>query len=138
MRKPHRAGVADVASKICSGLTGEPTNSLLDTLKKDSLLNEISSDQFNHQIHNYEILSFYETRKTDVKIKQRKIFPQITGTVRSSTDLVVKPPLSSISISLIAMQRSSEPIHSLSIATIRRSANSLAAKIVSGKGSDLT
>ncbi|KAL6713021.1 hypothetical protein ACLMJK_009417 [Lecanora helva] len=75
----NRASVADFASKICSVLTGEPTNSLLDTLKKDSLLNEISSDQFNYQVNDYEILSFYETRKMDVKIGRRKIFPQITS-----------------------------------------------------------
>ena len=75
--------MADVASKICSVLTGEPSNSLLDTLKKDSLLNEISSDQFNHQVNNYEILSFYETRKMEVKVKQRKFLPQVTSMVRS-------------------------------------------------------
>ena len=78
-----RAGVASIASKICSAMTGEPSNSLLATLEKDSLLNEISSDQFHHQINDYEILSFYETKPMDVKIKQRKIFPQITSMVRA-------------------------------------------------------
>ena len=81
LRTLNRAGVADIASKVCSVLTGQPSNSLLDTLKKDSLLNELSSDQFNHQINDYEILSFYETRKMDVKVKQRKIFPQVTSMV---------------------------------------------------------
>ena len=69
------AGVADVASKICSILTGEPTNSLLATLKRNSLLNKISSDQFANQVNDYEILAFYETRMTSVKIGQRKLFP---------------------------------------------------------------
>ncbi len=50
----NRAGIADISSKVCSVLTGEPSNSLLATLEKDSLLNEISSDQFNHQMSNYE------------------------------------------------------------------------------------
>lgn len=81
--KCNRAGIVNVASKVCSVLTGEPSNSLLATLEKDSLLNEISSDQFNHQINDFEILSFYETRMMDVKVRQRKIFPQLTSMVRT-------------------------------------------------------
>ena len=79
----RRAGVADVASKICSVLTGEPSNSLLDTLKKDSLVNEISSDLFHHQINDYKILSFYETRKMDVRVKRLRMIPQVTSMVRN-------------------------------------------------------
>jgi len=70
---------------VCSVLTGEPSNSLLATLEKDSLLNEISSDQFAHQVNDYEILTFYETRMMNVKVGKRKVFPQITNMVCDST-----------------------------------------------------
>jgi len=40
----NRAGVVNIASKVCSVLIGELSNSLLAILEKDSLLNEISSD----------------------------------------------------------------------------------------------
>lgn len=66
---------------MCSVLTGEPSNSLLATLKKDSLLNEISSDQFAHQVNDYEILTFYETLKMSVKVAKLKCLPQITDMV---------------------------------------------------------
>ncbi len=66
---------------MCSVLTGEPSNSLLATLEKDSLLNEISSDQFAHQVNDYEILTFYETRKMSVKVGKLKFLPQITDMV---------------------------------------------------------
>lgn len=80
-RNPDRAGVANVASKVCSVLTGEPSNSLLSTLEKDSLLNEIASDQFAHQLNDYEILTFYETRMMSVKVGKHKLLPQITNMV---------------------------------------------------------
>ena len=85
LRKCNRAGIANVASKVCSVLTGEPSNSLLATLEKDSLLNEISSDQFYHQINDFEILSFYEGRKMDVKVRKRgiRILPGLTSMVRT-------------------------------------------------------
>lgn len=70
----NRAGVVEFASNLCSVLIGEPSNSLLTILKKDSLLNEISTDQFTHQLNDYEILNFYETRKMSVKVGKVKIF----------------------------------------------------------------
>ena len=84
----NRAGVANVASKVCSVLTGEPSNSLLATPEKDSLLTEISSDQFIHQINDYEILTFYETRKMDVKVRNRNFLPQVTSMVRDPSGSV--------------------------------------------------
>lgn len=87
-RKCDRADIANVASKVCCVLTGEPQNSLLATLEKDSLLNEISSDQFNHQINDFEILSFYEARPTNVKVKQRKFFPQLISMVRTTGSII--------------------------------------------------
>ena len=82
---PHSGGngasVADSAAKLCSALTGESKNSLLETLKKASLLNEISKDQFRPQIGDYEVLTFMETHKMDVKFRRRRFFPQITSMV---------------------------------------------------------
>lgn len=78
-----RAGIANIASKICSALTGEPSNSLLATLEKNSLLNKISSDQFEHLMNEFKILSFYETRKMGVKIRRRKLLSHFTSMVKS-------------------------------------------------------
>lgn len=75
----NRAGVADSAAKLCSALTGQAKNSLLETLEKASLLNEISKDHFRPQIGDYEVLTFTETRKMDVKIRRVKILPQISS-----------------------------------------------------------
>ena len=70
---PHRgaegAGALEVAAKVCSAFTGQPTNKLLDSLKAKSLITELSSDQFRHQLNDYQVLSFIERRKMPVKIK---------------------------------------------------------------------
>ncbi|KAL8918578.1 MAG: hypothetical protein Q9172_005368 [Xanthocarpia lactea] len=63
------AGALEVAAKVCSAFTGQPTNKLLDSLKAKSLITELSSDQFRHQLNDYEVLSFIERRKMPVKIK---------------------------------------------------------------------
>ena len=63
----NRAGIADSAAKLCSALTGHARNSLLQTLTKHSLLNEVSKDQFRFQLNDYEVLTFMETQKMGVK-----------------------------------------------------------------------
>ena len=72
---PHRggegAGVAKVAANICSAFTGQPRNKLLESLQSRSLIRELSSDHFRHQLNDYEILSFIERRKMLVKIRSR-------------------------------------------------------------------
>ena len=69
---PHRggegAGVAEAAANVCSAFTGQPRNKLLESLKSRSLINELSSDQFRHQLNDYEVLSLIERRKMPVKI----------------------------------------------------------------------
>lgn len=69
---PHRGGegaaVAEAAANICSAFTGQPRNQLLKSLKSKSLITELSSDQFRHQLNDYEVLSFIERRKLPVKI----------------------------------------------------------------------
>ena len=86
----NRAGAADVAAKIGSVITGEPTNSLLATLEKGSLVNEISSDQFSHQVNKYAILTFFETKPMSVKVKGRKFFPQVASMVRLLERIVLE------------------------------------------------
>lgn len=69
---PHRggegAGVAKAAADICSAFTGQPRNKLLESLKSRSLITELSSDQFRHQLNDYDVLSFIERRKMPVKL----------------------------------------------------------------------
>ena len=69
---PHRggegAGVAEAAASVCSAFTGQPRNNLLESLKSKSLITELSSDQFRHQLNDYEVISFIERRKMSVKI----------------------------------------------------------------------
>ncbi len=69
---PHRggekAGVAEAAANICSAFTGQPKNNLLESLKNRSLITELSSDQFSHQLNDYEVLSLIERRKMSIKI----------------------------------------------------------------------
>ncbi|KAL8943460.1 MAG: hypothetical protein Q9211_000992 [Gyalolechia sp. 1 TL-2023] len=43
-------------------------NNLLGTLTKGSLYNETTSDDFSVQLNNFEIIRYYEMRKTDVKV----------------------------------------------------------------------
>ena len=80
---PHSGGngasVADSAAKLCSALTGQAKNSLLETLEKASLLNEISKDHFRPQIGDYEVLTFMETRMMNVKFRRRRFMPQVTS-----------------------------------------------------------
>ena len=68
---PHRGGegavVAEAAAKICSAFTGQPKNQLLNSLKRKSLITELSSDQFRLQLDDYEVLSFIESKKLPVK-----------------------------------------------------------------------
>ena len=81
----NHAGIAESAAKFCSTLTGEPTNSLFDSLQKHSLLSEISKDHFRHQLNDYEVLSFIETREMEAKVWGVKIAPQMTSMVRLHT-----------------------------------------------------
>ena len=80
----NRAGGADLVANICSGLTGGSRNSLLKQLERNSILREISTEQFGPQIENYDILTYFETKLTKVVIGKVAFFPQITSMVRPS------------------------------------------------------
>ena len=79
------AGLADVAANFTSAMTGSAKNSLLKTLKQNSLLNEISKDHFRPQLGDYKVLSFIESKKMDVRIGGKRmklrLVPQITSMV---------------------------------------------------------
>ena len=62
------AGVAESAANVCSAFTGQPRNNLLESLRSKSLITELSSDQFRHQLNDYEVLSLIERRKMPVKL----------------------------------------------------------------------
>lgn len=64
-----------------SALIGKPSNSLLDSIKKKSVLNEILSNDFAYQKRDYELRNYYETRKTDVEFRKWKVLPQILSMV---------------------------------------------------------
>ena len=78
------AGLADVAASLVSAMTGSAKNSLLKTLKKNSLLNEIAKDQFQPQSGDYEVLTLVEGKMMDVHFKnfiKYRMVPQITSMV---------------------------------------------------------
>ena len=82
---PHRggnkAGVAKFAADICCGLTGHARNPLLKQLQRNSILNEVSTDQFSNQSNDYEVLTYVETKLTKLKIRHISFIPQMTNTV---------------------------------------------------------
>lgn len=90
---PHRgASSADVGSFIAnvgSAVTGSPKNSLLNQLKRKSFLNDLTIDMFSQQSNDYEILSYFETKKTAVKVKNRMILPKTISIVRSALPFII-------------------------------------------------
>lgn len=63
---PHRGGTAaelgDVVANIVRFVRGEPPNTFMEALKKSSLLSQELTQDFRHQLEDYHILSFYETK----------------------------------------------------------------------------
>jgi hypothetical protein len=85
----NKAATAKIVANIASVFTGEPRNSLLATLERSSLYNEATTDDFNPQTGGYQVVSFFETRKTDIKIRDWRFLPQFTSMV--SCTLVYRP-----------------------------------------------
>ena len=85
---PHRggkgAGVAEAAARVCSTFTGQPKNKLLESLKDNSLITQLASDQFRNQLNDYEVLSLIERRKMPVKVApllpRKKMVTSLRGT----------------------------------------------------------
>ena len=83
---PHRGGnyvtIAQIAAAFCSAITGHPSSSLLKSLERNSLLEEIASVQFGQQMNSYDILSFFEQRKMDIKIEHLGFLTRATALVK--------------------------------------------------------
>ena len=79
------ASVAGPIANIYSILTGQPRNDLLKMLTKDSLFNEELIDDFNPQKDDYDVITFFENKMTDVTIGKSKwrLAPQVTSMVCS-------------------------------------------------------
>jgi hypothetical protein len=79
---PHCGGnwatTAGFIASIASICTGEPRNNLLSTLKRRSLYNEATTDDFNKQLSKYDVVSFYEERRTSMKVYGWRIIPQLS------------------------------------------------------------
>jgi hypothetical protein len=62
---PHQGGnlakLGDIASTIVRGVLRNPSNSLMDALRKDSGFVQSLQGDFQHQLEDYKVLSFYET-----------------------------------------------------------------------------
>jgi hypothetical protein len=63
---PHQGGklakLGDIAATIVRGVLRNPSNLFMEALKKDSLFVESLQSAFQHQLEDYHVLSFYETR----------------------------------------------------------------------------
>jgi ankyrin repeat protein len=63
---PHRGGnsarLGDVASSIARSVLRNPQNNLMEALKSDSLFSDSLIQNFRHQLEDFHIISFYETR----------------------------------------------------------------------------
>jgi hypothetical protein len=64
---PHQGGnfakLGDIAASIVRGVLNNPKNTFMEALKKDSLFSDTLVDDFRHQLEDYYVLSFYETRQ---------------------------------------------------------------------------
>ena len=79
---PHGGGnnvtFGKCLASIFSLTTGQARNSLLDTLKKDSLINEYITDDFRPEQGRLKVVSFFEQEKTRLKIAGWRVMPAST------------------------------------------------------------
>ncbi|KAI1462435.1 hypothetical protein F4805DRAFT_410628 [Annulohypoxylon moriforme] len=63
---PHKggvhAGMGDTVAKIARSILGNPNNTFMSALKKDSQFLDIITDDFRQLLEEFQILSFYETQ----------------------------------------------------------------------------
>jgi hypothetical protein len=64
---PHHGGnfanVGDLAANIARSVLWNPKNTFMDNLKHNSIFSERLRDDFRHQLEDFKILSFYETKR---------------------------------------------------------------------------
>ena len=65
---PHQGAndvkLGSIAASIVRSVSRNPQNTFLEALKKDSLFSDIVAENFRHQLEDYYVLSFVETRPT--------------------------------------------------------------------------
>ena len=63
---PHQGGnhahLGDIASSIARTVLRNPKSTFIEALKRDSLFADSLTQLFRHQLEDYSILSFFETR----------------------------------------------------------------------------
>lgn len=63
---PHRGGegtsLGSVAASVAKFVLRNPSNSLMESLKKESFLADMLNEDFANQYERYQIVSFYETK----------------------------------------------------------------------------
>lgn len=63
---PHQGGnfakLGEIAASITRGVLRNPSNTFMEALKKDSLFSDTLVGDFRHQLEDYYVLSFFETR----------------------------------------------------------------------------
>jgi len=63
---PHQGGnharLGDVIASVARYVLRNPSNTLMEALKRDSILADILADSFRHQLEDYQMISCYETR----------------------------------------------------------------------------
>lgn len=68
---PHKGGnnvsLGKIGANIILTVGGSVSNNLLHTIEKDSAFARNLSGDFRHQLDDYRILTFFETRKTKLK-----------------------------------------------------------------------
>ena len=63
---PHEGGderlvaLGAAAARIASALHVQPSNDLIETLKKGSLFSDILAEQWRHHLESYQLVSFWE------------------------------------------------------------------------------
>jgi len=63
---PHQGGnhakLGDIAATVVKTVLRNPNNTFMESLRKDSLYSEELIQNFRHQLEDYYVLSFFETR----------------------------------------------------------------------------
>ena len=63
---PHEGGderlvaLGAAAARIASALQAQPSNDLIETLKKGSLFSDVLAEHWRHHLESYELVSFWE------------------------------------------------------------------------------
>ncbi|KAI0881123.1 uncharacterized protein GGS22DRAFT_192610 [Annulohypoxylon maeteangense] len=84
---PHKggnhAGMGDMVAKIARSILGNPNNTFMSSLKKDSQFLDTITDDFRQLLEDFQILSFYETQplgRLGIVVDQKSAVLGLPGT----------------------------------------------------------